>query len=64
VCAEYARRGDGDLVALQLNLDPTRYYYVPAIIDDVQLSVDVNQREPIRGTADFTTNGAWIEPEF
>ena len=62
--AATARLAAGDLVTLQLNLDPTRYYYVPAIIDDVQLSVDVNQRDPIRGTADFTTNVAWIEPEF
>jgi hypothetical protein len=62
--AATARLAAGDVVILQLNLDSTRFYYVPAIVDDVQLSVDVNQREPIRGTADFTTDGAWIEPEF
>jgi hypothetical protein len=54
----------GDAVILQLNIDSTRYYFVPAIVDDVQLTVDVNEREPIRGTAAFATDGAWIEPEF
>jgi hypothetical protein len=54
----------GDQVTLQLNLDGTRFYYVPAIVDSIQLTVDVNHREPIRGMVDFTTDGAWIEPEF
>lgn len=59
-----ARFASGDHVTLQLNLDPTRYYYVPAIVESLQLTVDVNQREPIRGTAEFTTDGAWLAPEF
>lgn len=54
----------GDLVVLQLNLDATHYYLVPASIDTVHLSVDVNQSEPIAGTAEFTTHGAWTEPEY
>lgn len=59
-----ARLVAGDAVTLQLHLDPTRYYYVPAVIDSIQLTVDVNQREPIRGSAEFTTSGAWIDPNF
>ncbi len=59
-----ARLAAGDRVTLQLNLDPARFFYVPAIVDSLQLTVDVNQREPIRGTAEFTTDGAWVEPEF
>ncbi len=62
--AATARLVVGDAVTLQLNLDPTRYYYVPAVVDSIQLTIDVNQREPIRGVADFSTNGAWIEPNF
>lgn len=58
------RLAPGDQVTLQLNLSPARYYYVPAIVDSVQLTVDLNHREPIRGIAEFATNGAWIEPSF
>lgn len=59
-----ARLAAGDHVTLQLNLDPSRYFYVPAIVESWQLTMDVNQREPIRGTAEFTTDGSWIEPEY
>jgi hypothetical protein len=54
----------GDLVSLQLDIDSTHYYQVSASIDTVQLAVEVNQAEPVAGTADFSTNGAWIEPEY
>ncbi len=54
----------GSAVTLKLHLDADHYYAVPAVLDEVELTVDVDRGEPIRGTASFVTDGAWTEPAW
>lgn len=53
---------DGSQVTLQLNLDDTRYYSVPAVVEAVNVDVDVSGGKPIVGEATFVTDGAWSVP--
>jgi hypothetical protein len=51
-------------VTLLLYLDETRFYTVPAVIDSIQISVDIDGGELIGGQAEFSTNGAWTKPTY
>src|SRR5437762_10524679 len=53
---------EGSSVTLLLYLDATRFYSVPAVIDSLQMQVDIDGGELIGGQAEFTTNGAWTKP--
>ena len=55
---------EGSAVTLLLYLDGTRFYSVPAVIDSLQIEVDIDGGELIDGQADFSTNGAWTKPTF
>lgn len=54
----------GQSVTLKLHLDAERHYLVPAVLEEVELTVDVDLGEPIPGTARFVTDGSWTEPEW
>lgn len=58
----YTLVAEGDEVTLKLYLDATRYYSVPAIIDDYSLTVDMDTGDVVGWSANFSTNGAWTEP--
>lgn len=60
-------RGDlkeGDSVTLLLHINATAHFIVPAVIESVSISVDVDTGEAIGWTATFGTNGAWTEPTY
>jgi len=50
---------EGDLVTLELHVDDSEgnYYQVPAIIDRIQVDVDINQGEIVAYAVDFSGNG-------
>lgn len=51
---------EGDDVALKLHVDGTgdNYYAVPAIIDQIQVDVDINEGRIVALAIDFSGNGA------
>jgi hypothetical protein len=53
---------EGCQTLLQLKLDATRYFSVPAVIETLKLEVDTSGGKPIVGEATFVTHGAWTEP--
>jgi len=53
---------EGDEVELKLYLNATLYFTVPAIIDSIRYSADVNDGEVIEYTASFSTRGEWTKP--
>ena len=53
---------EGSSVTLKLHLDGTRHYLVPAVIETLQLEVDVAQGRPIAGEASFVADGPWSGP--
>lgn len=64
---------EGDEVTLNLYLEThfdnatppvedSKYYIVPAIIDSVDVNVDVDNGEPVSATIEFSSNGAWTNP--
>ncbi|MBX7164808.1 MAG: hypothetical protein K1X74_00545 [Pirellulales bacterium] len=55
---------EGDTVVLRLHLSPTHYYQVPAVIDALRLVVDVERDEVTGWEAEFTSDGAWTEPNW
>ncbi len=55
---------EGDQVTLYFHIDESRFYTIPAIIDSIIFAVDISNGEIVGGTADFSTNGAWIKPTF
>jgi len=55
---------EGDAVTLLLHLDATRFYSVPAIIDSIQLEVDIDSGEVVGWTAEYSTDGAWTKPTY
>lgn len=55
---------EGSSVTLLLHLDATRYYSVPAVIDALQLAVDVSSGDVLGGMAMFSVNGAWTKPTY
>jgi hypothetical protein len=55
---------EGTAVTLLLYLDATRFYSVPAVIDSIQIEVDIDGGELIGGEAAFSTDGAWTKPAY
>lgn len=55
---------EGDVVELKLHVDNDHLYTVPAIIDSVRLDVDVSEGPPVRGRAEFSSDGAWTVPTY
>ena len=51
---------EGDSVALKLHVDATgnNYYDVPAMIDKIEVDVDINQGRIVALAVDFSGNGA------
>ncbi|REJ66208.1 MAG: hypothetical protein DWQ31_15555 [Planctomycetota bacterium] len=54
---------EGDQVELRLCVDATHFYLVPAIIDVVELEVDIAAGPLVQGTAEFSSDGAWTAPD-
>ncbi len=54
----------GSAVTLLLHLDATKHYEVPAVIEHVELQVDIDTGALIGGSAQFATDGVWTEPTF
>lgn len=52
----------GVTATLTLKLDSGNYYTVPAIIDDFNLEVDMDNGDVVGWTANFSSNGAWANP--
>jgi len=55
---------EGSAVTLLLYLDATHYYSVPAVIDSIQLAVDISTGDVLAGTAMFSANGSWTKPTY
>jgi len=56
---------EGTKATLKLYLDATRFFTVPAIIDQIVWDdVDVNDGETIGGTANFSGTGPITKPAF
>ncbi|MDA7977506.1 MAG: hypothetical protein MPJ50_01895 [Pirellulales bacterium] len=55
---------EGSQVTLQLHVDASRYYGVPALIEMMELDVDVNGDGMVGGRAEFTADGAWTKPDY
>lgn len=58
------RLNEGDAVTLLLYLDGTRHYTVPAVIDALQLEVDIDRGDILGGVAEFSIDGAWTKPAY
>ncbi len=54
----------GARVTLRLALDAANYFDAPAVFDVVRIDTDIDQGGAVAGSATFTTDGAWTEPEF
>jgi len=55
---------EGDAVTLLLYVDATHFYTVPALVDALELEVDISSGDVLGGTASFSTNGAWTRPNY
>lgn len=55
---------EGSSATLLLYLDETHYYTVPAVIDSLQLGVDISSGDVLSGTAQFSADGAWTKPSY
>ena len=55
---------EGSSVTLLLYLDGSRFYSVPAVIDSIKMSVEIDRGDLIGGAAEFSTDGAWTKPTF
>jgi hypothetical protein len=53
---------EGDSVTLNLYLNATKFFAVPALIDNIDYDVDINDGEVVAATVAFSTNGAWTKP--
>ena len=54
----------GSAVTLLLHLDATKYYEMPAVIEQLELQVDIDTGALIGGSAQFATDGIWNEPSL
>lgn len=52
----------GVTVTLTLKLNNSNYYEVPAIVDDFNLEVDMDNGDVVGWSMNFSTNGEWTEP--
>lgn len=50
---------EGDLVTLNLYVNTTDYYIVPAMITELTVEVDIDEGDIIPWSASFGGNGAW-----
>jgi hypothetical protein len=55
---------EGSAVTLLLYVDATHFYTVPAVIDSIQLAVDISSGDVLGGTAMFSADGAWTKPNY
>lgn len=55
---------EGAAVTLLLHIDATRYYTVPALIESLELEVDIDRGEVVGWRAEFSTSGAWTKPDY
>jgi hypothetical protein len=55
---------EGSLVTLKLYLDATRLFTVPAVIESIEMQVDIDGGQVVAGTAQFRTHGAWTKPAY
>lgn len=53
---------EGDTVTLNLYLNASKYFVVPAIIDGISYEVDINDGEMVGGSADFSKTAAHTNP--
>lgn len=53
---------EGTSYTLNLKIDATRIYVVPARLSDISLDVVVDGGPAVVLTANFQSNGAWTEP--
>lgn len=49
-------------LTLKINATGSNYYVVPAIIDEFNIEVDMDNGDVVGWTANFSTNGEWSEP--
>ncbi|MCA9100060.1 MAG: hypothetical protein KDA63_02860 [Planctomycetales bacterium] len=54
----------GDALTLKLYVDATHFYSVPAVIDSLDVEVDINTGEPVGWRGEFSANGAWTNPTY
>lgn len=54
---------EGDAVTLQLHVDETgnNFYSVPAIVESIEVEVDINDGAPVGYTANFQGDGAYTK---
>lgn len=52
----------GTDVTLKLYTNTTKFFSVPAVIDDVSVNVDIDNGEIVGWDANFSSNGAWTNP--
>ncbi len=55
---------EGSSVTLDLFLDATEKYVVPAMIESYDVTVDINDGNAIKVSASWKSNGAWTEPSY
>jgi len=55
---------EGRTVTLDLYLNEYDFYRVPAVIDSLDLKVDIGTGEAVSGKAKFSTNGPWTPPAY
>ena len=55
---------EGSAVTLLLYLDAARFYSVPAVIESLEMIVNVDGGDLVGGKAEFVTNGAWTKPTY
>lgn len=54
----------GDAVTLLLQITTDRAFSVPAVIDSVEVDVNIDTAEVGGGVAEFSATGAWTLPDF
>jgi hypothetical protein len=54
----------GDAVTLLLQITTDQTFSVPAVIDSVEVDVNIDTAEVVGGVAEFSAAGAWSLPEF
>lgn len=55
---------EGSHLTLRLHVDASRYYSVPALIESLQIDVNVDDDAMVGGRAEFAADGAWTKPSY
>ncbi len=58
----YNQLEEGDEFTGLFYIDDTRFYEVPAIVDSMDLEVDIDDGEVVGWSIDFSTRGQWTKP--